>query len=68
MGVLGVLLAVVAAVFMALVGIVLWPIRMVAHRRKTRARASGGDAASGERPRRDTRRDSSTPGEARGRT
>lgn len=47
MGLLGVMLAVVAAIFMALVGMVLWPIRMVAHRRKARA----------ESERRDERRD-----------
>jgi len=44
MGLLGVMLALVAAILMALVGLVLWPIRMVAYRRKSRLREKGEDA------------------------
>lgn len=44
MGLLGVMLALVAAILMALVGIVLWPIRMAAHRRRSRLREKDRDA------------------------
>jgi|GEM_PF-3827732 len=59
MGLLGIMLALVAAMLMALVGIVLWPIRMVAHRRKSRARDKAqsepdGDVARGRETRGET--------------
>jgi len=40
LGALGILLAILAAILMALVGLVLWPVRMIAHRRKLKARAA----------------------------
>lgn len=47
MGLLGIMLALVAAILMALVGIVLWPIRMAAHRRRSRLREKDRDAQNG---------------------
>jgi hypothetical protein len=41
LGVLGILLAVVATVLMGLVGLVMWPMRALTHRRKLRAQAAG---------------------------
>lgn len=38
-GILGVLLAVLSAIVMGFVGLVMWPIRKIAHYRKSRARA-----------------------------
>lgn len=51
MGVLGVVLAVVAALLMALVGVVLWPIRMLAHRRKLKAHEREGRSPRADAPR-----------------
>lgn len=39
LGALGIVLAVVAAILMSIVGLLLWPIRLLSHRRKLRDRA-----------------------------
>ena len=44
LGVLGVLLAVVATVLLGLVGLVMWPIRAMAKRKKLKARETAGDS------------------------
>ncbi|HEX6994175.1 MAG TPA: DUF6223 family protein [Gammaproteobacteria bacterium] len=54
MGLVGIMLAFVAAILMGIVGLVLWPIRMVTHRRKSKreksqeARDGGGREAPRE--------------------
>lgn len=48
LGVLGVLLAVFAAVLMALIGMVLWPIRLITQRNRLKARHAGAQSSRAE--------------------